>query len=317
MLLSRAGLTKERSMGHVIFPEYVETFIEATNRYLGTFDVKLEEVSQNPKSEGRLYRISGKGDPIELLVHRTSRSSKRPIGEYRARVNAIIRPELANHLRGFKDRANVYATLGALVSSNVDDSVACQCLIQPGSQDTVAGVLAAAAAHARASIVVALRRALGQDLPRAVAQPSAWTDLDFEQLQHDYPDLGIRKVNTRYWIVPLLPYGMLTLSAVDDDPYWGGGLLCMSQIPEKALALDDSKVDVNELNMLANLVDDTPTFGAWCRDGDVVLFLQSIPNLLKSLPLVTEQMIAWALRRAASARKLVEMARETQQRDDG
>jgi len=302
-------------MGHVTFPEYVEAFIKATNHYLGTFEVKLEEVSQNSKS-GRIYRISGKGDPIELLVHRTSRSSEQPVGEYRARVNAVIRPELANHLRGFKDRANLYATLGALVSSNVDDSVACQCLIQPGSQDTVAGVFAAAAAHARASIVVALRRALGEDLPRSVARPSAWTDLDFEQLQYNYPDLGIRRVDTRSWTVPLHPCGLLTLDAVDDDPYWGGGLLCRSQFPETALALDDSNVDVSEMNVVAYLVDDTPTFGAWCRDGDVVFFLQSIPNLLKSLPLVTEQMIAWALRRAASARQLVEMARKSQQRDD-
>ena len=305
-------------MGNVVFPEHVERFIETTNRYLGTFPVKLEEVSQNPKNEARLYRITGKGDPIDLLVHRTSRSSEQPVGEYRVRVNAVIRPEIADAVRGFADSANVYATLGALVSSKVDDSVTCQCLIQPGSQDTVAGVLAAAAAHARASIVAAVRRALGHEQPRAVEHPSAWTDLDFEQLQYDYPDLAIRKVSTRNWMVPLLPYGMLTLSAIDDDPYWGGGLLCMSQIPEKALALDDSKVDVTEMNVLANLVDDTPTFGAWCRNGDVVIFLQSIPNLLKGLPLVTDQMIAWALRRAASARQLVEMARQTaEQREDG
>jgi hypothetical protein len=90
----------------------------------------------------------------------------------------------------------------------------------------------------------------------------------------------------------------------------------MTQFPEKALALDDSKVDVAEMNVVANLVDDTPTFGAWCRNGDVVFFLQSIPNLLKNLPLVTEQMIAWALRRAAFARQLVQMACDTRQRDD-
>jgi hypothetical protein len=82
------------------------------------------------------------------------------------------------------------------------------------------------------------------------------------------------------------------------------------------LAGDDRELDVNELNLVANLVDDTPTFGGWCRDTGVI-FVQFIPNLLKGLPQVTEISIAWALHRALSARQLVELARESRLRDDG
>lgn len=315
-------------MGHVTFPEYVETFIEATNRYLGTFDAKLEEVSQHPKSQGRSYRISGKGDPIELLVHRASRSLEQPVGEYRARMNAVVRPGLADLLRGFEDRVNRAATLGALVTSEHDASVICQCLIPSDSQDaaagvlaadfqdTVAGVLAAALVHARASIIAALRRGLNQEPRPAIHSLSAWTDDHFEQLQYHYPELDIRRVSVRYWGLPLLPHGELALTAIDDNPYWGGGLLFQSRIPERALAGDDREVDVNELNLVANLIDDTPTFGGWCRDNGVI-FMQFIPNLLKGLPQVTELSIAWALRRALSVRRLVELGRETRPRDDG
>jgi hypothetical protein len=315
-------------MADVVFPKYVETFIAATSRYLGTFDVKLEMVTQNPKSQARCYRLSHGYDPVELLVHRTSRSFEQPVGEYRARMNAVVRPELADLLRGFEDRVNRAATLGALVTSERDASVTCQCLIPPDSQDaaagvlaadfhdTVAGVLAAALVHARASIIAALRRGLNQEPTPAIESLSAWTDDHFEQLQYHYPELDIRRVSVRYWALPLLPHGELALTAIDDNPYWGGGLLFQSRIPERALAGDDRELDVNELNLVANLVDDTPTFGGWCRDTGVI-FVQFIPNLLKGLPQVTEISIAWALHRALSARQLVELARESRLRDDG
>jgi len=53
-------------MGNVVFPEYVETFIEATNRYLGFFDAKLEEVTENPKIDARGFRIAAGDIPVRV-----------------------------------------------------------------------------------------------------------------------------------------------------------------------------------------------------------------------------------------------------------
>ena len=127
-------------MGNVVFPEYVETFIEATNRYLGFFDANLEEVTENPKIDARGFRIAAGDIPVELIVHRTSRSFEQPVGEYRARVVAAIEPEFAEFLRGKEEHLNRFATLGALTTSNKDVSVICQCLmVFAKTYDEVAG----------------------------------------------------------------------------------------------------------------------------------------------------------------------------------
>jgi hypothetical protein len=212
-------------MGNVAFPEYVDTFIEATNRYLGFFDAKLGELTDNPKIDARSYQISTGDGPVEFIVHRTSRSFEQPVGEYRARVVAALKPEFAEFLRGKGEYLNRFATLGALVTTNKDASVICQCLIQPDFQDTTPGVLAAALIHARPSILDAVRRAFSQEPPPAVEKLSAWSDLDFEQLHYDYAHLGIGSLGSRRWVMQLHPYGLLSLDAVHNNPYWGGGLL--------------------------------------------------------------------------------------------
>ena len=64
----------------------------------------------------------------------------------------------------------------------------------------------------------------------------------------------------------LHPHGALSLDAVHNNPYWGGGLLCLSWLPESVLRVEESPVDVNAMNKWENLIADTPTFGGWCRD---------------------------------------------------
>jgi hypothetical protein len=51
-------------MADVVFPEYVETFIAATNRYLGSFDFELERLAGNHRTVARL------GTPSSDLLHR-------------------------------------------------------------------------------------------------------------------------------------------------------------------------------------------------------------------------------------------------------
>src|SRR5262245_53074828 len=99
-------------MGEVIFPEYVETFIEETKHYLGSFDAKLQLLEEISKNQSRVYEISRNDGPVELIIHRTERSVERPIGEFRCRVHAELRPELVEFFRGKEQFVNRYATLG-------------------------------------------------------------------------------------------------------------------------------------------------------------------------------------------------------------
>ena len=92
------------------------------------------------KTGGGGFRIAAGDIPVELIVHRTSRSFEQPVGEYRARVVAAIEPEFAEFLRGKEEHLNRFATLGALTTSNKDVSVICQCLmVFAKTYDEVAG----------------------------------------------------------------------------------------------------------------------------------------------------------------------------------
>jgi hypothetical protein len=115
----------------------------------------------------------------------------------------------------------------------------------------------------------------------------------------------------------LLPYGVVSLDAIHNNPYWGGGLLCLSRIPESVVGGEDRPIDINGMNQWGNLIADTPTFGGWCRDGKDVVFAQFFPNLMKGLPDFTDLMIAWARSRLAFAPQLVEAARESVEQREG
>jgi hypothetical protein len=173
-------------MDDVRFPQYVESFIETTDKYLKFFNAKLERADEKP--EARLYKIATGVDPVDLIVHRTERSFERSVGEYRARVSARLTAETVQFARGKEHLLNRCATLGALVTTENGGDVLCQCLIQADLQDTIAGILAAALIHARPSIIEPARRAFGHESPPPAL--SAWSDLDFEQLHYDYGHLG-------------------------------------------------------------------------------------------------------------------------------
>jgi hypothetical protein len=145
---------------------------------------------------------------------------------------------------------------------------------------------------------------------------SAWSDLDFEQIHYDYAHLGVGSLSSRRWVMRVHPHGVLSLDAVHNNPYWGGGLLCLSRVPQQLLGGEENKIDVNAMNLWDNLVSDTPTFGGWCRDGNDVVFTQFIPNLMKGLPDFTDLMIAWARCRLASAPQLIELERKLGERPE-
>ena len=185
-----------------------------------------------------------------------------------------------------------------------------QCLIRPNAITTVAGVLAAAIVHARPSIMESIRSELNREPRPNVETLSAWGDIEFEQIHYDYAHLGLGTQNKRRLTMNLHPHGAVSLDAVHNNPYWGGGLLCLSWLPEKLLRADDSPVDVNAMNICENLIAESPTFGGWCRDEDNIVFAQFLPNITKGLPAVTDLVISWARQRLMSAKELVEVVRK-------
>src|SRR6478672_5985294 len=100
------------------------------------------------------------------------------------------------------------------------------------------------------------------------------------------------------------PARLASLDAIHNNPYWGGGLLCLSWPPESVLRVEDSPVEVSAMNTWENLIADTPAFGGWYSDGDKLVFTQFFPNNMKGLPNFTDLLISWARSRVASAKEL-------------
>ena len=293
-------------MADVVFPPNVEEFIGLTNEFLARLKLSMVLREQIPESQSRIYEVEAQDGLVQVIIHRTAGSFQAPVGEYRVRVVAKVPMDFANFIRGKEMVANRAATLGALVS----DAVACQCLVPGQFQETVAGVLAAAIAHAKRSIIVSAATALSNDQSSPVQQLSAWTDLDFEKVHYDHAHLGMGSVGPRCWTLNLMDSGVLAMHAVYNNPYWGGGLLCLLRLKRQSLVSDGEQVGVNELNMWGNLISYTPTFGAWCSDGNDFVFAQFVPNFMKQLPGLTDLMIAWARARATEAGSLVEFERQ-------
>jgi hypothetical protein len=308
-------------MSGVIFPDYVERFIGLVGRGLAFFNCALEPC-EDPKAtarnytpsdrlsdeDARLFSITGVAHPTFLLVHRTARSKGRPVGEYRARARTVLPAQVQEFVRGKIDTINRYATLGALVAYEDGIEVASQCLVD--EVETKAGVMAASLVHAAPSIMISLQKALTGEGGDPVHAMSRWSDLDLEQIHYDYAHLGVGKLKRSEWS---MAYGQrrLILAAVHNNPYWGGGLLATLWLPGEIFQRDGEPVNLNDLNALCFLVDDIPTFGAWCRDGDNVVFVTFAPNFLKELPDFTDHLIHWAGIRAVQARHMTRLVIET------
>jgi len=213
--------------------------------------------------------------------------------------------QVGSKMAGLEDIANQFASMGALTTYEGGAGVLSQCLIEQATSDTTAGIMAAALVHAAPSIVQGMSRAGGAMLSETVRDLSAWSDLDFEQIQYDYAHLGIGKIARRGWSQTYLGGGTLTLDAVDSNPYWGGGLLILLQPRAEYFKTDEPAISTNELNVVAQLADDVPAFGAWCKRDDEFWFVSFAPNFLKALPGFTDRTIETAARRLRSTPALV------------
>ena len=115
------------------------------------------------------------------------------------------------------------------------------------------------------------------------------------------PHLRHGSVGPRCWTLNLMDSGVLSMHAVYNNPYWGGGLLCLLRVKRPSLVFDGEQIGVNDLNAWGNLVSDTPTFGAWCSEGDDFVFVQFVPNFMKALPGLMDLLVAWARARTKEA----------------
>ena len=299
-------------MSSAAFPEHVEEFVNDVRRFLAEFDLELPASfdEQNTSQPARTYELANQNWKTTLVVHQTSRSIGSAPGEFRARASIELPDSLACTLTGMEDVANQFASLGALVVGEGRASVVCQSLIRENSQEIVAAVMSAAIAHAAPAIVQSMARVLGTGALQTVRALSAWSDLDFEQIHYDHAHLGMGAIGRREWSQSLLGGSKLTLQAVDNNPYWGGGLLIGLRCNPDFFRHDEDGIAANELNQMSWLFDDAPAFGAWCRREGDLLYVSFAPNFLKQVHAFTDFMIASTVARAMSVRQLVGLAIE-------
>ena len=292
-------------MTDVQFPPHVEDFIQKTAAFLEHFELKLELKACNAGSQSKTYAVAANDGVVDVIVHRTAGSLAERAGEYRVRVIAPVVPEFSAYARSAESAINQVATLGALVDEAT--AVTCQCLIPERDPNTTAGVLALAIAECRMSLIASQVQMMRKDQARAVEMLSAWTDLDFEVADYDYAHLGRGMRRQRGWQMKYFGGALLTLDAVHNNPYWGGGLLVLLRMPRDTVAGPDASIDAKGLNMIGNLLGRTPTFGAWCEADDDFVFVQFLPNFIKPLDNLTDHVISWTSRRCVEARYFAEL----------
>lgn len=301
------------------FPDYVERFVDAVKGFVAGFDLELHDSfnadATTPNS--REYELSNGGYKSSLILHRTSRSIDSKFTEFRARAMIELPEQLQSTMAGLEDIANQYASVGALVTSEVGACVMCQCLIQQETSGTTAGTMAAALVHAAPSIIQSMGRAVGGPPDEKVANLSAWSDLDFEQIHYDYAHLGIGRIASRGWSQIYLGGSTLTIDAVDNNTYWGGGLLILLRPAPEYFCTEQPPISTNELNTVAQLADEMPPFGGWCRRESEFWFVSFAPNFLKALPGFTDLTIETAVRRLRSTPVLVETVLATRIPSEG
>lgn len=295
-------------MSNSLFPEHIDTFINIVKLFLSRFELELSLCEEFTKNESRLYKVEATDGPVDIIIHRTSGSMDQAVGEYRVRVIAKVDENFTKFARGQQDFINRLATFGAIDSSA--EAVICQCLIPERGIEVTAGMLAVAIAHARRSLIVSNGKMLMNSENNQVEKLSAWGDIDFEVLNYDNMHLNISDIERRSWVVPLYTGGSLQMLAIHDNPYWGGGLLCLLRERKGVYLTSGEDIGSDELNTWGNLIGVVPTFGAWCSDGDDFVFAQFIPNFMKGLPDLLQH-LAWQSRmRSVEIKKLILAERE-------
>ena len=299
-------------MTMVVFPEYVNAFIGLTTKFLSDFDMSLELKEENVEGQMRSYELVGSPFETTLFVHRTQRSFDYQVGEYRARMLTAAPDSICSFLKDKDAGLNHLATLGAMTSNETGVDVVAQCLILERDISNLAGVAAASMAQSTQALIHSVGSILNPEATDsdAIHELSAWGDLDFEQIQYDYAHLGTGNHSDKEWSIKLNMQHTLTLTAVQNNPFYGGGLLCLLWVPKSEFGEEGQELPIKMLNDVEHLFGEAPTFGGWCDDKDRYVFTSFYPNYLKNLDGITDNLIDWAITRSTVIGDLVELSHE-------
>jgi hypothetical protein len=166
------------------------------------------------------------------------------------------------------------------------------------------------------TVLGAARKIFTQEPPRA-AEPSLWTEQDFEFV-HPYlsrasvctlgglgltAEFGLRKGEVSA-IAGHHNIALWQMMADQPHPELGGGLFCLLNMPHEIA--DKAKLDrvISELNRIEMQGNDLPPhFGAWCRGtrDNNPAYISFLPNPLHSTNGIALNMSFWAMSRAQIA----------------
>lgn len=287
--------------------DLVEHFLAELRQALSAAGASLREVPR-AASGLRRFAVPEAGLETSLTLFPTPRSSLLPFGEYRVIANTKLPAGVEEELLRRDPGLDGFATLGAVHRHG--HSVSSSMLIEPSSPGTLAGVLATSMLHTGPSVLDHLQRRQKPETPSAPASPSAWSDLDLAQLHFD---LGHRigcSLAPGEWRQTLSPMS-LSLTIVDNHPYFGGGLLSRVRVPAELFVIDGVAMPVRDLNTETMLATEEPAFGAWTTDASGYCFLSFLPNSLQQLREFEEHWASWSLCRAAGAIRIAQTAHAT------
>ena len=296
-------------MSAIQLPESVSTFLDILQQYLGLLDRHAEFVSRVDGVQTLwTYRVNGVVPETNIMIHQTQESLESGAPRFRVRIGATIDGEQGSLLHGIESIANRYCMLGALMAhSNQTFTVGSQFIIGDGNLHTCAALSAAAAVNGVASLLGAFSRSSSGEKPH-VQQLSSWSQLDFERLQYEFAHLGDCRASDRECQVRTM-WGDIGLSAVHNNPYWGGGLLVLVSTEIDRLGIEGS-APVNEMNLIEWLSGDVPMFGGWSADGKYVRFVSFLPNFMKEVDQLMGHIVSWGRGRLVGAADTVAAAIE-------
>lgn len=302
---------------------HVNDFLAELRLALASMGASLDEDPSLGDGKLRSFQIPEAKVETRLLVLPTPQSPNLPFGEYRAIVTITFPSGTERALERLAFDGSPFATLGTMIRDGRQMSA--QTIIEPGSPGTLAGILAASMMHAGPSMLEYLRRTQKpskwnmlrqqpdtreQEAPISLSQPSAWSALELEQMHFSLAYAGHASLEGRTWQLKL---GAMTLSltAMDDHPYFGGGLLSRLSILRDICSVDGVPVRVVDLNSADIFMGDAPTFGSWIADAEGYSFMSFLPNSLEALPEFAEHWLDWSMRRAEGVRSLAEFCHTT------
>jgi hypothetical protein len=229
------------------------------------------------------------------VIHQTQESLEFGAPRFRVRIGATIDGEQARMLQGIESIANRYSMLGAMMAhKNQAFTVGSQFIIGEGNLHTLAALAAAAAAGGVASQLGAIHHSFLSEKPQ-VRKLSNWSQLDFERLQYQFAHLGNCRVSDRECRVTTF-WGDIGLTAENNNPYWGGGLLVLLSVDMASLGIEGA-APVNEMNLVEWLQAEVPMFGGWCVDGEHIRFVSFVPNYMKEVDQLMPHLVSWGTRR--------------------